>query len=302
MFNEHVQNFLQYLRAEKYYSSHTTEAYANDLRQFDTFLKLYFETEHISLEQIDATAIRHFLGYLLENDYEKKSIVRKLASVRSLFSFLVKKNLYDKNPAKNISNPKLEKRLPVFLTETSAKQLMELPSKTTVSGLRDAAILELLYSSGIRRGEILKLNLSDIDFSGNCVKVFGKGSKHRIIPFGTNAKTKMQEYISRRAELFSEQTNDVERNAMFLSNKGKRLSPRTLNYLVESYIGQVSDVAKKSPHVLRHTFATHLLNRGADLRSVKEMLGHEQLSTTQIYTHVSSERLKKVYQQAHPRA
>ena len=295
------QQFLLYLRSEKYYSSNTTEAYERDLLQFETFLKLYFETENISLEQIDSVTIRHFLGYLLENHYEKKSIVRKLASVRSLFSFLVKKNLYAQNPAKNISNPKLEKHLPEFLTETSAEQLMELPDTTTVFGLRDAAILELLYSSGVRRAEILQLNIDDVDFHSNTVKVFGKGSKPRIVPFGVKAKKKLETYLVQRQKLFPVQTTKDHSQAFFLSDKGIRFQPWSLTRLVESYIKQVSDVAKKTPHVLRHTFATHLLNRGADIRSVKEMLGHESLSTTQIYTHVSSERLKKVYSQAHPR-
>jgi len=302
MFQEFVQQFLLYLRSEKYYSSNTTEAYERDLLQFETFLKLYFETENISLEQIDSVTIRHFLGYLLENHYEKKSIVRKLASVRSLFSFLVKKNLYAQNPAKNISNPKLEKHLPEFLTETSAEQLMELPDTTTVFGLRDAAILELLYSSGVRRAEILQLNIDDVDFHSNTVKVFGKGSKQRIVPFGVKAKKKLETYLVQRQKLFPVQTTKDHSQAFFLSDKGIRFQPWSLTRLVESYIKQVSDVAKKTPHVLRHTFATHLLNRGADIRSVKEMLGHESLSTTQIYTHVSSERLKKVYSQAHPRA
>ncbi|MBS4027238.1 MAG: tyrosine recombinase [Ignavibacteriales bacterium] len=302
MFNEHVQNFLQYLRAEKNYSSLTTEAYANDLQQFEKFLTLYFGEEIVSLDQIQVTTIRHFLGSLFEEQYEKKSIVRKLAAIRSLFTFLIRKNLYDKNPAKSVSNPKLEKRLPMFLTESSTEQLIQLPDTMNVSGLRDAAILELLYSCGIRRGEMLSLNTDDVDIYGKSVKVFGKGSKERIVPFGEIAKKKIVEYLPRRNELFSELTSTDDREAFFLSDNGKRFLPWNLTRLVSSYVTQISDVSKKSPHVLRHTFATHLINRGADLRSVKEMLGHEQLSTTQIYTHVSPERLKKVYSQAHPRA
>ncbi|MBM4166095.1 MAG: tyrosine recombinase XerC [Ignavibacteria bacterium] len=298
---QYVENFLQYLRS-RCFSPHTVEAYETDIRQFVSFLKKYFEQEFVALEQIDVATIRHFLGYLFEQNFQKKSINRKLSSVRSLFHYLLKEKIYTQNPALRISNAKKEKRLPSFLSEDEAEKLMDVPDTSSVAGSRDSAILELLYSTGIRRAELIGLNLSDVDYIGNCVRVMGKRNKQRIVPCGNIALKKLKHYCSIRQELFTEQTTDDDRDAIFLSKNGKRFLPWTLTLLVKAYIKQVSDVSKKSPHTLRHTFATHLLNRGADLRSVKEMLGHEQLSTTQIYTHLTPERLKKMYEQAHPRA
>jgi integrase/recombinase XerC len=298
---EYVENFIQYLRSRGF-SAHTVEAYQTDILQFVSFLKKYYEQETVALEQVDTTAVRHFLGSLFEQHFQKKSINRKLSSLRSLFNVLVKEKKCSQNPVQRISHAKKEKRLPSFLSEEEAKKLMDLPNTSSVVGLRDLAILELLYSTGIRRGELLELNMNDVDYAGSCVRVFGKGSKQRIVPCGSIALKTLKQYCSLRQKLFTEQTTNDDKDAVFLSNNGKRFLPWTLTLLVKTYVAQISDVSKKSPHTLRHTFATHLLNRGADLRSVKEMLGHEQLSTTQIYTHLTPERLKKTYEQAHPRA
>jgi integrase/recombinase XerC len=179
---------------------------------------------------------------------------------------------------------------------------MKQPDITTTIGKRDAAILELFYSTGMRLSELINLQLSDVDFYGCAMRVTGKGSKDRILPFGRPAKDALQNYIARRSELLPKKVEKEVANVLFLTQRGKRLSPKGVNVLMNEYIGRVSEIEKKSPHVLRHTFATHLLNRGADLRAVKELLGHESLSTTQVYTHVSVDRLKRIYAQAHPKA
>lgn len=297
-----IQQFLRYLQTERHYSQHTITAYETDLGQFTIFLRHHFELEDISLNEIDVVTVRLFLGELSERTISKKTIVRKLAAILSFFSFLMKNSFIENNVLLNISSLKLEKKLPLYLSEEKMMQLLALPDCTTQLGLRDAAILEVLYSCGLRREEIVRLDVRDVDCKNRVVKVLGKGSKHRVVPIGSIALKKIEEYLSMRKKLLSAQNSEAGNQALFLSQRGKRIYWRSINTLVEKYIRQISDIGKKSPHILRHTFATHLLNRGADLRSVKEMLGHENLATTQIYTHVSPERLKKVYEQAHPRA
>ncbi len=206
------------------------------------------------------------------------------------------------NPASNVATPKLQKRLPQYLDEGSVADLMAQPDASTVLGKRDAAILELFYSTGIRLSELIGLRLSDVSFEGGTIRVTGKGSKDRIIPFGQPARNALRRYVTCRKELLRQRAEGGEAETLFLTVRGKRLNPKGVNVLVNEYIGRVSEIKKKSPHVLRHSFATHLLNRGADLRAVKELLGHESLSTTQLYTHVSVDRLRKVYTQAHPKA
>ena len=299
---QHIEQFLLYLQAEKHYSPHTVMAYKSDLEQFFLFTQKHFERGEIPYHLIDALTVRLYLGELSENTLSKKSIVRKLASLRTFFNYLMRNLIIENNIFLNVSSFKLEKKLPLYLSEETMLKLLALPDISTKLGCRDAALLEILYSCGLRREEIVRLNVADVNFKNHVVKVFGKGSKQRVVPIGTIALQKVAEYLTIRRELFSKNTTELDSNALFLSNNGKRIYWRSINTLVEHYIRQVSDIAQKSPHILRHTFATHLLNRGADLRSVKEMLGHENLATTQIYTHVSPERLKKVYEQAHPRA
>ncbi len=299
--SSHVSKFLQYLTAERNYSSHTIAAYEDDLRQFAEFLARHFSDRVYSLRDIDHVTVRLFLGDCVEREFSKRSIARKLACLKSFFKYMAKIHVISVNPAANVATPKLEKRLPQYLDEESVTELMAQPDTTTAIGKRDAAILELFYSTGIRLSELIHLRMVDMDFHANTIRVTGKGSKDRIIPFGSPAKNALKRYIASRAEQYRDK-DGAARETVFLSVRGKKLSPKGVNVLVNDYIGRVSEIGKKSPHVLRHSFATHLLNRGADLRAVKELLGHESLSTTQVYTHVSVDRLKKIYAQAHPKA
>jgi integrase/recombinase XerC len=208
-------------------------------------------------------------------------------------------HVVESNPASTVVPPKLERRLPRTLDEGSVTRLMDQPDRTSTEGARDLAILEVLYGAGIRLSELIGLRVADIDFDNGTIKVTGKGSKQRIIPFGAKARSALRAYLAVRPVLASKGSGPA--NA-FLSSRGKAMSPKGVNRLMNRYIGMVSEIEKRSPHVLRHTFATHLLNRGADLRAVKELLGHESLSTTQMYTHISVDHLRKVYAQAHPKA
>lgn len=298
----YVKKYREHLEIERNYSGHTVHAYEVDLVQFAEFLSGVSKGKEPDIREVDHRTIRSYLGHLLESGLTKKSIARKLAAIRSFFSFLVRLDILKLNPARSISTPKLEKRLPSFLDEKSMAGLMEIPDRSTATGLRDRAILELLYSTGMRLGELVQLNLGDIDFGGETVKIHGKGGKERIVPLGRKAHTALSEYLGKRQELLTEKTLNDDRKAVFLTIHGRRIYPKAVHLLVSSAIQRVSEVEQKSPHVIRHTFATHLLDRGADLRAVKELLGHESLSTTQIYTHVTVERLKKVYSQAHPKA
>lgn len=299
---KHIQAYLNVISTERNYSVHTVIAYREDLGQFHEFLTRHFSGPSYSPKSIDQVTIRLFLGDLLDRGISKTSVARKLASVRSFMKFLVKQKILSLNPGINVVTPKLAKKLPVFLDEPAIERMMNLPDCSHVEGLRDRALLELLYGTGIRVSEMLQLNISDIDLSADVVKVLGKGRKHRIVPLGRKAKEALKQYLHRRTDLVSDRTGALGREAIFLSERGLRMYPKGAHRIVSRYIGAVSDIEKKSPHVLRHTFATHLLNRGADLRAVKELLGHESLSTTQLYTHVTVDRLKRIYEQAHPKA
>jgi integrase/recombinase XerC len=243
--------------------------------------------------------IRNFLASLIESGSAPRTVARKLACLKSFFRYLRAHEIIRTNPALAIATPRLDKRLPRVIDEEAMTRLMEQPDRTTPLGARDAAILELLYSTGIRLSELIGLRMQDVDDENRTIKVRGKGSKDRIVPFGAPAARALDTYRSRREHLALRQP--VPDN-VFLTVRGFRMNPKGVNVLVGDYIGRVSEIEKKSPHVLRHTFATHLLDHGADLRAVKELLGHESLSTTQIYTHVSIDRLRAVYAQAHPKA
>lgn len=297
----YIQKFLEYLEKERKYSNHTIKSYEDDLNQLYVFLSKHFSGV-IDLNKIDNVTIRLFLGELVESGLTKKSIARKLSSLKSFFRYLTKEKILVSNPALNIATPKVPKKLPTFLDENSIDKMMDLPDQSTIFGLRDKAILELLYSTGIRLQELISLNLNHINWKNSTIKVLGKGNKVRIVPLGSKAKEAMERYVSRREELYSKLTGSDAKNAFFLSNKGLRLYPKGVYNIVSYYIEKVSDIERKSPHIIRHTFATHLLNRGADLKAVKELLGHENLSTTQIYTHLTIDHLKKIYNQAHPKS
>lgn len=290
----HTRAFLEYLTAERRASPHTVAAYAEDLRQFGEFL----ERAGCSPETADHLVIRRFLGSLLDQGLAKRSVARKLACVRSFYRYLRKRSGVTTNPTALVATPRLERRLPSFLDEQTVAMVLDHPDRSTPEGVRDAAILELLYSTGMRLSELLALRPADLRMNDRTLKVTGKGSKQRIVPFGKKARSAVQAWLRVR-DTFVVPGRDP--GTLFLSVRGKVMSPKSVNVLVNRHIGAVSELQKKSPHVLRHTFATHLVNRGADLQAVRELLGHESLSTTQIYTHVGIDRLKRVYAQAHPK-
>lgn len=287
----HIARFLVYLQAEKNSSEHTVKNYSIDLRNFFSFMK------DVSIEKIDYLEIRRFLASLNEKGFSKSSISRKLACLRSFFKFLVRENHLKENPAASISTPKKDKKLPLFLEEKEVANLLDAPQAESKIEKRDKAILELLYSSGIRVSELVGLNVEDVDFFGEVLRVRGKGKKERLVPAGSKALNAIRDYL-----VFRGDGHGTSRGPLFL-NKGKtRLTDRSVRRIVLKYAQRIALNKNISPHVLRHTFATHMLDRGADLRSVQELLGHENLSTTQIYTHVTTKRLKEAYDNAHPRA
>jgi len=299
---EYIKKYLYYLSSERNYSPHTVSAYEGDLNQFYEFLKRHFSGMPFKVANIDQVTIRLFLGDLLENGRSKSSVARKLVAVRSFLKYLVKLNVIKHNAGLNVVSPRLPKKLPYFLDEASVERMMAIPDCSVMEGLRDRAILELLYSTGIRLAELIQLNLDQVDFMNDTIKIFGKGRKHRIVPIGRKAREAIKQYLKERDKKLYVIIKEEDRKALFLSARGKRMYPKGIFRIVNKYISAVSEIEKKSPHVLRHTFATHLLNRGADLRAVKELLGHESLSTTQLYTHVTVNRLKRIYNQAHPKA
>ena len=291
-------NFLEALKVQLNYSDKTVKAYATDIRQFADFLAEYHSNPDIGVLDIDKTSVRHFLGKLIEEGISRKSAARKLAALKSWFKYLVRTGALENNPAKNVSFPKVEKKLPSTLSIEEVVKLVTTPVSDTFTGARDSALLELLYSSGARLAEIVALNLQDLNRESGSLKLVGKGSKERIVPLGGPAWTAINRYLEYRAV----KNKDGTEIALFLNRFGKRLKPRGIQRIVKKYMDLTVSKENRSPHTLRHTFATHMLERGADLNSVKELLGHEDLSTTQIYTHLETEGLKKTYKQAHPRA
>lgn len=292
-----VRGFLEYLEIERHYSTHTVLSYETDLQQFIEYLD---ERKINTLNHVDKRFLRSYISNLFDSGYGKRSIARKIASLRSFFRYTKRRGITASNPTLTLISPKPEKRLPTFLDESSTENLFKSIDTTTPDGRREAAILELFYSTGIRLSELINLNLQDVDLAEGTIKVTGKGSKHRILPLGKLAVRALRAYLADR-EVYTLKGKELE-PAFFLRATGARMYPQAVSRLVQRSIAKVSEIQKKSPHVLRHTFATHLLNRGADLRAVKELLGHESLSTTQVYTHVSTEQLKKIYRQAHPKA
>lgn len=286
-----IEKFLNYLEIEKNYSIHTVRNYKRDL---EDLLKITGDKGPGEVTHLD---LRRFLADLRNRDNAKKTVVRKLAAVRSFYRFMIKEGYLDKNPTAGIFTPKLDKKLPEFLDENMAKTLVTAPRTDTVLGLRDRALLETLYSTGMRVSELVGLNEEDIDIIGGAAKVRGKGKKERIALLGSEAQKALREYMRERPEICRS-----SRNALFLNKAGTRLSDRSVRRTIDKYIAICSIDRKISPHSIRHSFATHLLDNGADLRSVQELLGHKNLSTTQIYTHMGTRRIKEMYSRAHPRA
>jgi len=286
----YILKFLRYLEIEKNYSPHTLTNYRNDLKIFKDFLG------DLPVEQVDYLTLRKFLAHLKAAQYSKTSIARRLACLRSFFKFLCREGHIKENPISGLSTPKLEKKLPIFLNVNQVTKLLEAPDKD-LSGMRDKAILETLYSTGIRVSELVGLSIQDVDFIGGVVKVKGKGKKERLSPVGDRALRSIRGYLRMK-----DAASNKDTRALFLNKNGRRLTDRSVRRIVDKYINRTSIQEKVSPHTLRHSFATHLLDRGADLRSVQELLGHMNLVTTQIYTHVTTDRLKTVYEKSHPRA
>jgi len=300
---EHINSYISFLKNEKNYSDNTIISYKNDLLQLLNYLKDYKIINRNDLKYIDRNIIRKYIVYLKKCDYSVRSICRKISTIRSFFKFILREGIVNINPTINLITPKIDKKLPYFLYLQEINKLIEAPPGNTIFGIRDRAILELLYGTGMRVGELVNLNIRDIDLYEKTVRVFGKGSKERILPLGNPGIKAVQEYLAGRNKFrknISIDKNDL--NAFLLNRFGGRLSARSVRRLIIKYM-KIADLNKKiSPHVLRHSFATHLLGGGADLRSVQELLGHESLSTTQIYTHITKERLKMTYKKSHPRS
>jgi len=295
-----LDKFFHHLKTERSYSLYTLIAYGIDIKQFFCFLDQNFGLEQITPAHITKTVLRSYLGQLRKNNYLATSLNRKIACLKSFFGFLYRQNYITTNPAGSLFSLKTEKKIPQIINYDNIKQALILPDESSAIGIRDQAILELFYGTGIRLGELSNLKLNDIDFVNGLIKVTGKGNKQRLIPLGEFAARSLKKYMEVREQLL-QKTIDKKVQTIFLNKYGKPLSRRGIERRVAKYLGQVS-ASGTSPHVLRHSFATHLLDEGADLMAVKELLGHSDLATTQIYTHVTTERLKEIYKQAHPRA
>ena len=292
-----VAKFLLHLSRERRLSPNTCSAYGTDLQQFQKCLTGLVPPP--ALSNITRNHVRAFLGSLASAGMSRRSIARKLASLRSFFTYLCRNGHLQRNPAREVTAPKLEKHLPSHLSKEDADRLVHAPASDTLLGIRDRAVLELFYSSGIRLSELVGLTRETLDLSGSQARVLGKGDKERIVPIGREAVAALKRYLARRSELMGPSADDTGR--IFLTRTGSPLTPAGIQDIVRRHL-RATTGSSHGPHILRHTFATHLLDAGADLNAVREMLGHASLSTTQVYTHVSVERLKKAYRQAHPRA
>jgi integrase/recombinase XerC len=291
-------NFINYIQFEKRYSPHTVIAYRTDLEQFYEFLSQQYGISDIL--DVDHSMIRSWLVCLLEKQNSPRSINRKITTLKSFYKFLIKQGIISQNPIRKIITPRTSRRLPVFVEKEKMDILLdEISFGEGFHALRDRLILEMFYATGMRLSELVNLKESDIDFHHSSIKVLGKRNKERIIPFSDKFGKLLKIYIHAR----SDSTNGIsEIPFLFITDAGRKIYPKMVYRIVTGYLGQVTTIEKKSPHVLRHSFATHLLNNGAELNVVKELLGHANLSATQVYTHITIEKLKRIYQQAHPKA
>lgn len=301
-----LEEFLEHLEKERNVSPHTLKAYKRDLDELLSFLGQYYGEREWTWQGVDRLALRGFLSHLNRRKLSKRSISRALSAVRSFYAFMNRNEMVDANPARGVSSPKLEKYLPGYLDRAQIDLLFQSAALHAQDGkftdVRNSAILELFYSTGMRLSELRGINRSDIDLLSQQVKVRGKGRKERIIPVGDHASLALRNYESKRDDLIRNMVKGADRTAFFLSSRGKRISLTAIQSAVTGFLDRIDEDAGLSTHSLRHTFATHLLDAGADLRAVQELLGHASISTTQIYTHTSVERLKEVYRKAHPRA
>jgi len=288
-----LDRFHRYLEEEKNLSSHTVKSYTSDIKDFLKFLLSQKE----DLKEVGYPKVREYLGLLQKKERRKSTLARRVASLRSFFHFLYLKGYLRSFPLSGMRGPKQGRKIPIYLEEEEVQRLLNAAKGEDFVRLRDRAILELLYATGMRAAELVNLEVEDLDFGSETVKVQGKGSKERIIPVGSYAVKALTTYLSMRKE---EVKPGVK--ALFINRFGTRLSDRSLRKKMNQYLELANIQKAAGPHILRHSFATHLLNRGADIRSIQELLGHERLSTTQVYTHLNTRRLKKIYQAAHPRA
>lgn len=291
------ERFIDYLRYEKNYSSLTEISYLNDIIQFEEFIKA--KDDNLSLISVDSDIVRIWIGSLIEIGFKASSVNRKLSSLKSFYKYLTKSGIIEKSPVKSVSGPKLKSKIPSFVSEKQMDEILD--NETNFSddfiGTRDQLLIEFLYLTGMRRAELLSLKDSDIDFTNCTIRVTGKGNKQRLIPFSDLTKEKLQKYIRAR-------NKEIENKSPFLFVKedGNAMYPKLVYKIINNHLKSISTLSKKSPHVLRHSFATAMLNNGAEINSIKELMGHSSLSSTEIYTHVTFEEMKKTYQNAHPRA
>jgi integrase/recombinase XerC len=303
-FQKALAEFLQHLKYERNLSPHTQRNYASDLGQFSEFLLKIERRDDIPVETVDRLTIREWMAELHAENKSKASIARKLASLRTFFQFLIREGKLEVNPAKLVATPRIERKLPNHLSIEDAVRLIELPDLNKDLGRRDRAILEFLYATGIRVSELVGIDLNDLDLRERMVRVMGKRKRERIVPFHDHALQALMLYLdtSRTAFLAECPQSTRDPQAVFLHRRGGRLTTRSVGRMIDKYIKQCTDIHNISPHSLRHSFATHLLDQGADLRDIQELLGHVRLSTTQIYTQVSMEKMIEVYDKAHPKA
>ena len=290
-----LSQFLTSLKHEKNASPHTISSYRRDLLQLAVFL----EERKVKLKEVDNIILRGFLAVLQEKKNKKSTIARKLASIRTFFQFCIKMKWLEDNPAKVVATPKQERHVPSFLSEDEMAEFLDIPDSRQPLDLRDKCLLELLYATGIRVSELVGINLEDVDFTERLIRIRGKGKKERIVPFGKKAEDSLGSYLRARRELQKGEGDDA---ALFLNYRGERLTSRSVERIVDKYIRITALQRKISPHSLRHSFASHLLSRGADLRVIQELLGHESLATTQKYTHLDLKQLLDVYKKSHPRS
>ncbi len=293
-----IDEFMEFIQ-EKNYSRHTRDAYLQDLSQFVDFLQANGWED---LRSVDHRILREYLAQLKNRGLTRTTVARKIASLRSFYKYLARQEIVDKNPVLGVVTPKKERRLPQFLYPQEMLELLELPGQHP-RGIRDRAIMETLYGAGIRCGELVGLDLEDLDLSRGYIRVFGKGAKERLVPLGKMGCAALNNYLQyARADFLRRNPGGRAEVAVFLNVHGRRLSDRSVRRIIAGYVRQMALKKKVSPHTLRHSYATHLLEAGADLRVVQELLGHVDISTTQIYTHLSRERIRAVYEKAHPRA
>ncbi len=296
-FEKYQQQFLEHLKYQKRYSQHTIISYENDLSAFSTFMQKEFPDTEI--DKIKTTFIRTWLAEMKEDEMASRSLNRKISALRSFFKYLLKNDVVKVNPVTTIISPKMPKRLPQFIEEKDTNNLFTgVVFSEGFKGLTEKLILEILYNTGMRKAELIGLKEHQIDISNSQIKVLGKGNKERIIPISKILMNDIKLYKAEKRRLIGR----GEENFLFVTDKGKPLDPKQVYNIVKKYLTKVTTIDKKSPHILRHSFATHLMNNGADLNAVKELLGHSSLAATQIYTHNSIEKLKDVYKKAHPKA